>query len=311
MATFKPGLVHTPVTPFKRDHSIDFEAYAKVLEFHLHNGADSLALPMPEGEDLSLTDEEKRQVLEFAIKQVNGRIPVIAHVSDAGTSIAVALAVYAEQAGAAAIVSHPPYFWHPKPAMVVEHLTRIGSAVRLPFFVCTPPVESVGTSLTAEMVLQLIERLPNLVGVVDASLDFVFMEEVISNGRRLRPEFQLLAGADFIVSAGALGGSGAFSPLSGIAPKLVRQLYDLCVKEKYVEARKMQEDIGALHHAVKSAGESGLRDGIAGIKVALATMGRSCGGPRPPVRSLGEVESGRLAEMIHAMDFLHAEPQGW
>ncbi|OGA51423.1 MAG: hypothetical protein A3F74_25655 [Betaproteobacteria bacterium RIFCSPLOWO2_12_FULL_62_58] len=311
MTHFQPGLVHTPVTPFKRDQSIDFDTYARIIEFHLRNGADSLALPMPEGEDLSLTGEEQRKLLEFAIGQVKGRVPVIAHVSDAGTSIAVARAVHAEQAGAAAIVSHPPYFWHPRPAMVVEHLVQIGSAVRLPFFIVNPPIESAGTTLPAELVLQLIERLPNLAGVVDASLDFVFMEEVIPNGRRLRPGFQLLAGGDFPVSSGALGGSGVFSPLSGVAPKLVRQLYDLCSKEKYVEARKIQEDIGALHHAIKSAGESGLRDGLAGLKAVLRTMGRDCGQPRPPVRRLDEVRYGQLAEAIAAMPFLRAEPRGW
>lgn len=311
MATFKPGLVHTPATPFRRDQSIDFDTYAKLIEFHLRHGADALALPMPEGEDLSLTDGEQRQLLEFAIGQVKGRVPVIAHVSDAGTSIAVARAVHAEKAGAAAIVSHPPYFWHPKPAMVVEHLVRIGSAVRLPFFIVNPPVETVGTTLTTEIVLQVTERLPNLAGVVDASLDFVFMEEVISNGRRLRPDFQLLAGADFIVPAGALGGSGVFSPLSGIAPKLVRALYELCSREQYVEARGMQEQMAALHHAVKSAGESGLKDGLAGIKAALGAMGRECGAPRPPVRPLGEVERGKLMEAIAAMTFLQAEPRGW
>lgn len=311
MATFKPGLVHTPVTPFRRDQSIDFDTYAKVIEFHLRHGADALALPMPEGEDLSLTDGEQKKLLEFAMKQVKGRVPVIAHVSDAGTSIAVERAVHAEKAGAAAIVSHPPYFWHPKPAMVVEHLVRIGSAVRLPFFIVNPPVESVGTTLSTEIVLQVTERLPNLAGVVDASLDFVFMEEVISNGRRLRPDFQLVAGADFIVPAGALGGSGVFSPLSGIAPKLVRRLYELCSKEQYVEAREMQEQISALHHAVKSAGESGLKDGLAGIKAVLGAMGRECGVPRPPVRPLGEVERGKLMEAVAAMQFLQAEPRGW
>lgn len=311
MATFKPGLVHTPVTPFRRDQSIDFDTYAKVIEFHLRNGADALALPMPEGEDLSLTDGERRKLLEFAIGQVKGRVPVIAHVSDAGTSIAVERAVHAEKAGAAAIVSHPPYFWHPKPAMVVEHLVRIGSAVRLPFFIVNPPVESVGTTLSTEIVLQVTERLPNLAGVVDACLEFVFMEEIISNGRRLRPDFQLVAGADFIVPAGALGGSGVFSPLSSIAPKLVRGLYDLCRKEQYVEAREMQEQIAALHHAVKSAGESGLKDGLAGIKAVLGAMGRECGVPRPPVRPLGEVKRGKLMETIAAMTFLQAEPRGW
>ncbi len=123
---FKPFLVHTPVTPFGGDHAIDYDTYAKVLEFHLRNGADTLALPMPEAEDMSLTDPEQRRLTEFAIQQVGGRVPVIVHASDAGTALAVGRAVHAEKAGAAAIVSHPPYFWHPKPAMVVEHLVRIG-----------------------------------------------------------------------------------------------------------------------------------------------------------------------------------------
>ena len=75
MKNFKPGLVHTPVTPFHRDQSIDFDTYAKIIEFHLRNGAEALALPMPEGEDLSLTDEEQRKLLEFAIRQVKDRVP--------------------------------------------------------------------------------------------------------------------------------------------------------------------------------------------------------------------------------------------
>ena len=161
MQHFQPGLVHTPVTPFKRDQSIDFEAYGKLIEFHLRNGAEALALPMPAGEDISLTDAELRKVLEFAIKQVHGRVPVLVHVNDAGTDIAVARVRHAEQAGAAAIVSHPPYFWHPKASMVVEHIARVGAATRLPFFVCSPPVEDVGTPLTTEIVLQALERLDN------------------------------------------------------------------------------------------------------------------------------------------------------
>ena len=124
MNTFKPGLVHVPVTPFKADQSIDFGLYAKILEFHLKNGADSIAVPMQQAEDVSLTEVELRKVIEFAIKQVKGRVPVIAHVSDPGTGIAVERARFAEQAGAAAIASHPPYFWHPRPAMVVEHRVR-------------------------------------------------------------------------------------------------------------------------------------------------------------------------------------------
>jgi 4-hydroxy-tetrahydrodipicolinate synthase len=308
---FKPGLVHTPVTPFTGDQRIDYDTCARVLEFHLRQGAEALALPMPEGEDLSLTDSEQRELLEFAVAQVKGRVPVIAHVSDAGTALAVDRARHAERSGAAAVVSHPPYFWHPKPAMVVEHLVQIGSAVSLPFFICNPPVETAGTSLTTEETLALIERLPNLAGVVDSSFDWVYMVEAVSNGRQERPAFQLLAGAEFMVPAFVVGGGGAFSSLSAIAPRLVRKLYDLCVQERYAEARSHQEDLAALHHAVREAGASRLKDGLAGLKGAMAVMGRPCGEPRPPVKSLEAEGREKLAQAIANLGLLASEPQGW
>jgi 4-hydroxy-tetrahydrodipicolinate synthase len=305
MNKFKPGLVHTPVTPFKRDQSVDYEIYAKLLEWHIRNGADALALPMPEGEDMSLKDEELRRVVEFAIGQVKGRVPVIAHVSDAGTTIAIERAKHAGQAGAAAIVSHPPYFWHTKPEMTVEHLVSIGSAVKLPFLVYQPPVESVGVTLTTKMTLQLIEKLPNFAGVVDAGMDWVYMVEAISNGRKIRPEFQLLPATDYMVSARVMGGVGAFSALSAVAPKLVRQVYDACQKEDYKGARPGQEDLAALRHLLKHPRLE------TGLKVALGAMGRECGVPRPPVRPLGEVERGRMTDALARMPALRSEPRGW
>lgn len=305
MTTFKIGLVHSPVTPFKRDHAIDYDTYAKLLEFHLKSGADALALPMPEGEDLSLTDPEQAQLLTFAIKQVKGRVPVIAHVSDAGTAIAVERARHAEKAGAAAIVSHPPYFWHPKPAMVLEHLVAIGSAIGLPFFVYNPPVESVGTHVTRDLALQLIERLKNFCGVVDSEMDFVFMEDIVPNGKSARPDFQYVSGADYMVPASVVGGSGAFSSLAAVAPKLVRHVYDLCAKQDYIEARNGQENIAALRQIVKQPRLE------TGLKAALRSMGRDCGNPRPPSRALGEVEYGAASEALAALTFLRAEPRGW
>src|SRR6478735_4778932 len=121
MPTFTPGLVHTPVTPFMRDLQIDFGLYEKVLEFHLRNGAEGLALPMHAGESVSLSEDEQRKLLEFAIAHVKGRVPVIAHVSDAGTGIAADRARHAQDAGAAAVVATTPYYWTPPPAMLIKH----------------------------------------------------------------------------------------------------------------------------------------------------------------------------------------------
>jgi 4-hydroxy-tetrahydrodipicolinate synthase len=304
MKKFNPGFVHTPVTPFKADQSIDFDTYARVLDFHIRNGAEALALPMPQGEDISMTEIEQRRLLEFAAKQIGGRVPVIAHIGDPGTDIAVARARYAESLGVAAIAAHPPYFWHPKPSMVAEHLARVGGATALPFFICTPVVEDAGTHLTAEIVLDVLKRLDNVAGLVDSSMRFVFMVEVLSLGREIKPGFQLLSGTDYMVSNGVVGGNGVFSPLASVAPKLARELYDMCSKQQFTQARKLQEQMALLHHTLKTAG-------YAGLKTALRLMGRDCGEPRLPRSSLDAAESARLAEQIAAMPFLQAEPRGW
>ncbi|MGZ5845515.1 MAG: dihydrodipicolinate synthase family protein, partial [Xanthobacteraceae bacterium] len=151
MPMYQPGLVHTPVTPFTRERGIDFDRYAKLIEFHLASGADALALPMHAGESVSLADGERRALVEFAVKQVNGRKPVIAHVSETGTAIAAALARHAEERGATAIIATTPYYWTPPAAMVLEHFVRIGAAVNIPFFLYNAPEEMQGAKVNAEL----------------------------------------------------------------------------------------------------------------------------------------------------------------
>src|SRR5262245_15550761 len=201
MSAFQPGLAHTPVTPFTREQRVDHELFAKLIAFHVRNGADSLALPMHAGESVSLTNDERRILLEFAIKTIAGQVPVIAHVSEAGTGIAAALARHAQEVGAAAIVATTPYYWTPPAAMLVEHFAAIGAAVTIPFYVYNAPEEMHGTRLTTDLCLKLIDRLANFAGVVDLSLDWQFMIELLTYARRPRSDFQLLAGTEHMISA--------------------------------------------------------------------------------------------------------------
>jgi 4-hydroxy-tetrahydrodipicolinate synthase len=304
MSIFTPGLVHTPVTPFTRENKIEFDTFEKLTEFHLRNGAEALAVSMHDGESVSLTDEEQRTLIEFTIRKVKGRVPVIANASDSGTAIAAARARHAESAGAAAIVATVPYYWTPPPAMLVEHLAQIGGAVKIPFFVTYAPGEVVGPKLTNDIVLKLIDRLENFAGLVDASQDWQFMISMILNAKRKRPEFQLLTGVEYMVSAGAVGATSMFSSLAGVAPGLVRRLYDICRREKYFEARKPQEEISELRQVVKGPG-------FAGLKGAMRAMGRDCGETRRPVMPLGAAAFEKLAAELNALAILRDEPRGW
>jgi 4-hydroxy-tetrahydrodipicolinate synthase len=297
-------LVHAPVTPFNSNLSIDFDTLGKLIEFHLKSGADAIAAPLPHAEDISLSDEEQRAVIERVVKLVNGRVPVVAHVSDAGTAIAVERARFAEGCGVAALATHPPYFWHPKSGMVVEHLVRIGTAVKLPVYLCSPVVEYAGTHLTTDIVIEVEQKVPNLAGLIDASMDWVFMAEVLSNVAETRADFQLMPGTDYMVQPGVLGARGAVSMLSAIAPKLVREVYALCAAERFIEARKPQEQLAWLYHVTK-------RNGLAGFKEVIRLMGRDCGQARPPLHGLTSAERDALAAEVDSMSFLKAEQRGW
>ena len=304
MAAFTPGLVHTPVTPFSRDRSIDFALYGKLIDFHLGHGAQSLALPMHAGESVSLAASERRHLVEFAIAHVQGRAPVVVHVSEAGTGLAVALARHAQQAGAAAIVATTPYYWTPPAAMLVEHFCEIGAAVEIPLFVHNAPEEMQGTRVTAELCRTLIAKLTNLAGVVDSSLDWQFMIELKTDAPRLRPSFQLVSGTELMVSPAAIGAAGMFAPLAAIAPRLVHELYELCRTQKLFEARNAQEQLAALRQAVK-------RGGVASIKAAMRALGRDCGAPRSPVLPLDPASCQRLVSEMDAIPSLRGEPRGW
>ena len=87
---------------------------------------------------------KKQALIEFAVHHIAGRKPLIAHVSDAGTAIAAALARHAKAAGAAAIIATTRIIGAPPPEMILEHLVEIGAAVRLPFLVHNAPEDMSG-----------------------------------------------------------------------------------------------------------------------------------------------------------------------
>jgi 4-hydroxy-tetrahydrodipicolinate synthase len=131
------------------------------------------------------------------------------------------------------------------------------------------------------------------------------MEEIMANRQLRKADYDLISGADYMVPPAAVGGKGAFSSLAAIAPKLVKQVYDLCAKEDFIEARKGQEQLGELRQLVKHPRLE------TGLKAAMRAMGRECGNPRPPAKALGEVELGKATDAIAALGFLKGEPKGW
>jgi dihydrodipicolinate synthase/N-acetylneuraminate lyase len=299
--TFKLGLVHAPLTPFA-DGRIDYATYGKLLDFHIRHGAEGLALPMHAGESVSLSAGERQELLQFAVRHVGGRVPVIAHVSEAGTAIAASLAAHAREAGAAALIATVPYYWTPPQHMLVEHFAAIGKAGGLPFFVLNAPSEMADVEFAPKSVVELIHKLPEFAGLIDTSLDWQYMIEVVTVARAERSDFQFVSGTEYMISAGAIGATGLLSPLAGITPHLVHELYKLCRSENYAAARPLQEDAAILFRLMRDAG-------VAGLKAGSRMRGRPCGDPRPPLVPWHDNE-GMFAALC-AIKSLKDEPHGW
>ncbi len=303
MAAFNFGLVHAPLTPFSRG-AIDYDSYGKLLDFHARHGAEALALPMHAGESVSLTAEERKALLEFALRHVGGRVPLIANVSEAGTAIAASLAAHAKQSGAAAVIASVPYYWTPPQSMLVEHFAAIGGAGALPFFVFNSPSEMSEVEFGSKSVADLLGRLPNFAGLIDASLDWQYMIEVVTVARAMRPDFQFISGSEYMISADAIGATGLLSPLAGISPRLVQDLYNRCRREAYEEARGLQEDAAILFRALRNTG-------VSGLKAAARALGRDCGDPRPPLPTFDDEATQALMAELAAVRSIKAEPRGW
>jgi len=303
MTKFHFGLVHAPLTPFVNG-KIDFETFDKAIDFHIAQGAEGLAIPTHAGESVSLPVAERKALLERAITKAAGRVPVIANVSEAGTGIAVDLAQHAKAAGAAAVMASVPYYWTPPDSMLIEHFAAIAEAASLPTYLYNSPHEMNNVKIKTPVVMALITKSSHIAGLIDVSMDWQFMIEVIADASRVKPDFQLVAGTEYMISAHATGATGFLAPTAIVAPQLMKKLYEHVCKEKYKEAHDLQVDAAFLYRLFD-------KHGAAGLKVGAKLMARDCGQARPPLPIMDGVVVDEIAHELTKVKALATEKRGW
>jgi 4-hydroxy-tetrahydrodipicolinate synthase len=298
------GLIHTPLTPFREDGTVDMAVLERTIDFHLNNGADAICAPSHAGESPSLSEDERRALIRLVVRTVDGRVPVIAHISNSGTLLSARSAADAEDAGAAAVMATAPYYWKPPATMLVNHFAEIGDAVDIPLLIHNSPEETGGAAFSSDLVLKVIEGVSNVVGLVDSSLNWEFQIEVLPLARKLRTDFLMLSGSEHFVSMYAIGGSGGLSALSSVAPNLIHKLHAACLKEHYAAAQQDQFAVSQLYSLMKPWPASSL-------KAMLAKLGRDLGPTRPPVMPLHANAAADLWRAIEATKILAHEPRAW
>ena len=189
------GIMQAPVTPFRDDFSFDASAFEKMVDFHVRNGAPAITWPYHKSESLNLTIAERKLGAEIVVKTVARRVPVTIFVGTLSEEDALDLARHAKKAGANAIVVISPYCRRPSQEEIYDSVVRIGTATDLPLLTYNSPWRNgEGVEFTAELTRRLIERLPNFIGMKDASFHSEKFVEISRVALAMRPEFALIIG---------------------------------------------------------------------------------------------------------------------
>ena len=233
------------VTPF-RNGQVDEDAFVALVERQIAGGVHGLVPVGTTGETSTLSHDEHRRVVELCVQTARGRVPVIAGAGSNSTSEAIELARHAKTVGADAALVVTPYYNRPSQEGLYLHYKAINDAVQLPILVYNVPART-SVDISNE-VLARLSKLPNIVGIKDASGDLA------------RASLQRLdCGEDWVMLSGnddgglgymAHGGHGCISVTCNVAPELVSQFYNDAMSGQWQGALYGQDRLIRLHKAL-------------------------------------------------------------
>jgi 4-hydroxy-tetrahydrodipicolinate synthase len=296
--------MQSPVTPLKEDFSPDYATFERLVDFHVRTGATAISWPHHKGESLNLTIAERKAMAEAAIKTVAKRVPISIHVSALSVEDTFDLARHAQRAGADAIIAITPYFWKYPPEAIFDHFVKLGTSIDLPLIAYNSPSYLAGVEFTGEMTARLIQRLPNLIGMKEASFNSEKFLDILSAALPLRPTFAMIAGVEYLLPSISLGGAGSYSSAGAICPNLCIQLYEACVGGNWHHARELQYKLSQLWLLFRDQYPSSLKGG-------MVIMGRPVGPTRAPLPTATQERQKHIGKKLEELGILQTEPYGW
>lgn len=232
------GVATAIVTPLT-ESGVDYEAFARLIEWQIESGVDAIVAAGTTGEGSTLSDKEHKEVIDFCVKQVNHRVPLIAGTGSNDTAYAVELTEYACKAGADAMLLVTPYYNKATQRGLIESFLAIADASSKPCILYNVPSRT-GCNLLPSSVAQLAKH-PNIVAVKEASGNISQIAEVAA---LCKDEIDIYSGNDDqIIPIMSLGGKGVISVLSNVCPKETAQMCKLFFNGDIKGALKLQLEL--------------------------------------------------------------------
>ncbi len=239
------GVATAIVTPMTKE-GVDYPTFAHLMEWQIEQGINALVIAGTTGEGSTLTDEEHRQVLKFAVETVRGRVPVIAGTGSNDIAYAIDLTKYACEVGCDAMLVVTPYYNKATQKGLIQSFTAIADASTKPLILYNVPSRT-GCNLLPKTCAVLAEH-PNICAIKEASGNISQIAELAS---LVRGKMDIYSGNDDqIVPVMSLGGIGVISVLSNILPAKTVEMCDAFFAGDVTKARDMQLDMLALVNAL-------------------------------------------------------------
>ena len=243
------GSIVALITPFK-NNVLDQDKYASLIHHHIKNGTNGVVPAGTTGESPTLDHDEHKKVIEIAVKETNGKIPVIAGTGSNSTSEAIELSIHAEKTGANALLIVTPYYNKPTQEGLYQHYKAINDKVGIPIIIYNIPPRSV-VDMSVDTMARLFE-LKNISGVKDATADLNRVDEQL---KKMGPEFIQLSGEDgTALEFNLRGGVGCISVTANVAPKLCSDFQNASLSKNnsnlIAKAKEINEKLMPLHKSL-------------------------------------------------------------
>lgn len=259
-------------TPFD-ENGVNFEEFKNLIEFQIKEGIEAIIVCGTTGESSTMTLEEKKQTIKFAIEAVNKRVPVIAGTGGNCTKNVIELSKYAESQGADGLLIVTPYYNKTTQEGLIKHYEAIAKETSLPIILYSVPSRT-GLNINPETCKKLSE-INNIVAIKEASGN---LSQVAKIASLCRDNLHIYSGNDDqILPILSLGGLGVISVLSNIAPKYTHDLTENFFTGNIETATKMQLDaIDLIDNLFSEVNPIP-------VKAALNILGYNFGTPRLPL----------------------------
>lgn len=271
------GCATAIATPFNEE-GVNLKEFAKLLEEQIDQGVDAIIVCGTTGESATMTEEERLQTIECAVKTSKGRVPIIAGTGSNNTKAVIEMNKKVEKLGVDGVLIVTPYYNKTTQKGLIEHYKIIAQNTTLPIILYNVPSRT-GVNILPQTCLEL-SKIENIVAIKEASGNISQIAEIAS---LCRDNLNIYSGNDDqIIPILSLGGKGVISVLSNIKPKYTHDMCEKFFEGEIEEACKMQIDAIPLIKALFSEVNP------IPVKAGLNMIGYDYGIPRLPLIEMSD-----------------------